>query len=81
MTVGALDAEPELLETLETFLEHGGNKVATAAAIPLHRSSLAYRLEKISNRLGVDLDVPETRLELWIALRLRRIFTLANEQD
>jgi PucR family transcriptional regulator, purine catabolism regulatory protein len=78
MVVSPLDAEPELLKTLEAFLEHGGNKAATAAAIPLHRSSLAYRLEKISNRLGVDLGKPETRLELWIALRLRRIFALAS---
>jgi purine catabolism regulator len=78
MAVGPLDAEPELLKTLESFLEHGGNKVATAAAIPLHRSSLAYRLEKISDLIGVDLDEPETRLELWVALRLRRIFKLAN---
>jgi purine catabolism regulator len=78
MAVSPLETEPELLKTLETFLEHGGNKVATAAAIPLHRSSLAYRLEKISTLLGVDIDEPETRLELWIALRLRRIFMLAN---
>jgi sugar diacid utilization regulator len=78
MTVGPLEHEPELLKTLEVFLEHGGNKVATAAAIPLHRSSLAYRLEKISNLLGVNLDDPEVRLELWLALRLWRIFKLAN---
>jgi PucR family transcriptional regulator, purine catabolism regulatory protein len=78
MAVSPLENEPELLKTLEAFLEHGGNKVATAAAIPLHRSSLAYRLEKISTLLGVDIDEPETRLELWIALRLRRIFMLAN---
>jgi purine catabolism regulator len=81
MTVGPLDAEPELLKTLEAFLEHGGNKAATAAAIPLHRSSLAYRLEKISTRLGLDLDKPEIRLELWVALRLRRILTLADGKD
>jgi purine catabolism regulator len=78
MAVSPLETEPELLKTLESFLEHGGNKVATAAAIPLHRSSLAYRLEKISTLLGVDLDDPEVRLELWIALRLRRIIRLAN---
>jgi purine catabolism regulator len=81
MAVSPLENEPELLKTLEAFLEHGGNKVATAAAIPLHRSSLAYRLDKISTLLGVDIDEPETRLELWIALRLRRIFMLANGES
>lgn len=78
MMIGPLREKPELLKTLEVFLEHGGNKVATAGAIPVHRSSLAYRLEKISNLLDVDLDDPETRLELWLALRLSRIFSLAN---
>lgn len=74
MTIGPLDDEPELRRTLEVFLDHGGNKIATAAALPMHRSSLAYRLEKISQLLGVALDDPEHRLELWLALRLRRIF-------
>jgi PucR family transcriptional regulator, purine catabolism regulatory protein len=74
MTIGRLDDEPELRRTLEVFLDHGGNKIATAAALPMHRSSLAYRLEKISQLLGVALDDPEHRLELWLALRLRRIF-------
>ena len=77
MAVGPLEDSPELLRTLESFLEHGGNKVATAAAIPLHRSSLAYRLEKISKLVGADLNDPEARLELWVALRLRRIFGAA----
>lgn len=78
MTVGPLEDQPDLLRTLEAFLEHGGNKVATAAAIPLHRSSLGYRLEKVSKLLDVDLDDPECRLELWLALRLRRIFNLGD---
>jgi sugar diacid utilization regulator len=74
-TIGPLESDPELIRTLEVFLEHGGNKVATSKAIPLHRSSLAYRLEKISKILGVpNLDDPDRRLELWLALRLRRIF-------
>lgn len=73
MTIGPLEDRPDLLMTLEILLEHGGNKAATAAAIPLHRSSLAYRLEKISKLLGTDLDEPEARFELWVALRLRRM--------
>jgi sugar diacid utilization regulator len=74
-TIGPLEAEPELIRTLEVFFEHGGNRVATSKAIPLHRSSLAYRLEKICRILDIpDLDDPDRRLELWLALRLRRVF-------
>lgn len=81
MTVGPLEEEPELMRTLEIFLEHGGNKVATASAIPLHRSSLEYRLEKISKLLDIDsLGDPERRLELWLALRLRRIFRISKPE-
>lgn len=71
--LGGLVEDPELLHTLEVYLEHGGNKSATAAAMPLHRSSLLYRLEKISRTVGVDVNDPERRNELWLALRLRGI--------
>lgn len=72
-TLGPILQDAQLMRTLEAFLEHGGNKVAAAAAVPLHRSSLMYRLDKISKLLGVDLDEPERFLELWLAVRLRRI--------
>jgi DNA-binding PucR family transcriptional regulator len=78
-TIGPLEDDPELLATLQTFLEQGGNKVATAARIPLHRSSLMYRLNKISDKLGVDVNDPERRLELWLALRLRRMLGVVRE--
>lgn len=71
--VGGIEDDDELLRTLELYLQHGGNKSATAAAVPLHRSSLLYRLEKISRLLGVNLDDAEQRHELWLALRLRRV--------
>lgn len=74
-----LTEEPELLHTLEVYLEHGGNKSATAAAIPLHRSSLLYRLDKISRTVGVDLSDPERRNELWLALRLRRMISPSGQ--
>jgi PucR family transcriptional regulator, purine catabolism regulatory protein len=71
--LGPLEQAPQLLQTLEVYLEHGGNKVAAAAAIPLHRSSLIYRLDKISRLLDVNLGDPERFLELWLAVRLRRM--------
>lgn len=71
--LGPLQGDAELLRTLELYLRHGGNKTATAAAVPLHRSSLLYRLDKIARMLDADLDDAEQCQELWLALRLRRI--------
>lgn len=80
-TVGPLLDDPELFRTLQTYLECGGNKVATAAAIPLHRSSLMYRLRKIATVLGADLDDPVQQLELWLAVRLRQIVLLTAPRE
>jgi PucR family transcriptional regulator, purine catabolism regulatory protein len=79
--VGPIENDPQLLRTLEVYLEHGRNKVATAAAIPLHRSSLVYRLRKVSEALDVDIDDPERGLELWLALKLRVLLALGRDES
>ena len=68
--VGKLEDE-ELVRTLELYVAHQGNKTATANAIPMHRSGLLYRLNKISELLGVDLEDPEVLNEMWLAFKLR----------
>ena len=77
-TLGALEDQPELLRTLQVFVETGGRKLETARRIPLHRSTLEYRLDKIANLLGVDLSLPERQFELWLALRLRQALGVAR---
>lgn len=72
-TLGALEDDPALRATLEAYLQHGCNKVLTATNMHLHRSSLIYRLDKISRLLDRDIDDPEQSRELWLALRMRRI--------
>ena len=75
--IGAIESDPELVRTLQVYVESGGRKVVTAKKLPLHRSSLEYRLEKIAKMLGVDLTLPERQLELWLALRLRQVYALS----
>lgn len=75
--IGALahyDAEHgmELLQTLETYLDEPGVSDA-AAKLYIHRNTLAYRLERIEKLLQVDLDAPEYRLNLHIAVKSYRI--------
>jgi purine catabolism regulator len=40
----------------------------------LHRNSLIYRLNRISEISDVDLDDPETRFALQLALKLHPFF-------
>jgi carbohydrate diacid regulator len=62
----------QLLGTLETYLAKGSVKDA-AAALGLHRHTVLYRLEKLRELLGGDLDQPATRLRLQLALDLQKI--------
>jgi sugar diacid utilization regulator len=62
----------QLLETLDAYLARGSVKDA-ASALGLHRHTVLYRLEKLKELLGDDLDVPATRLRLQLALDLRKL--------
>src|SRR5437763_16121107 len=60
----------QLVETLEAYLAKGSVKEA-AASLGLHRHTVLYRLEKLRELLGEDLEVPATRLRLQLALDLQ----------
>jgi len=62
----------QLLSTLETYLAKASVKEA-AAALGLHRHTVLYRLEKLRELLGGDLDQPASRLRLQLALDLQKI--------
>jgi purine catabolism regulator len=74
--LGALEeydqqAGGELVQTLRAYFASRGSPTLTARTLHLHRNSLLYRLQRIREVAGVDLDDPETRLRLEIALRAR----------
>ena len=62
----------QLLETLDAYLAKGSVKGA-ATALGLHRHTVLYRLEKLKELLGGDLDAPATRLRLQLALDLQKL--------
>ncbi len=70
--LAAADSRGVLMETLEAVLAHGSVKAA-AAALGLHRHSVLYRLEKIRDSVGGDLDHPAARQRLLLAFDLRRL--------
>jgi PucR family transcriptional regulator, purine catabolism regulatory protein len=61
----------ERLDTLRAVLARPGLAEA-AAALGIHRNTLAYRLRRIEERTGWRLDDPDLRLALSLALRLVR---------
>lgn len=63
------DVRRERLETLRALLAHGGVGEA-AAALGVHRNTVAYRVRGIETATGWRLADPELRLPLAVALGL-----------
>jgi DNA-binding PucR family transcriptional regulator len=58
-----------MVETLRRYLDLGGSYDATAAAVAVHRSTLKYRLQRIRDISGHDLNDPDVRFNLQLAAR------------
>ncbi len=66
----------DLIHTLDAYLTHGCDARKTAEALHLHRSTLYYRLEKITEAVGGDLRDGEARFELMLSIRIANIARL-----
>ncbi|MFE2328937.1 PucR family transcriptional regulator [Streptomyces sp. NPDC059385] len=60
---------PALRTTLRAWLAHHGSWDRTAAALGVHRNTVRQRIARCAALLDRDLDDPDTRMELWFALR------------
>jgi purine catabolism regulator len=69
LLAGRADIRREHLATLRALLNHGGVNEA-AAALGVHRNTIAYRVRRIEELTGWRLADPEIRLPLAVALRL-----------
>ncbi len=58
------------LETLRQLAAHNYSVKLAAAALSVHPHTLSYRARQIRRRFGLDLDDPETRLRVQLALRI-----------
>lgn len=59
-----------LMRTLAAWFRHHSHATATAKALHIHRNTLDYRLQKIAELTGLDLDDTDDRLLLYVALQL-----------
>ncbi|MER6126361.1 helix-turn-helix domain-containing protein [Streptomyces sp. NPDC001795] len=63
----------ELARTAEVFLDCAGQAGRTAAELGIHRQTLYYRLSRVEQLTGLDLDDGEDRLLLHMALKGARL--------
>ncbi|NTW01592.1 MAG: PucR family transcriptional regulator [Oscillochloris sp.] len=69
----------DLIKTLEAYFSHLGNLRATSEALHVHRNTLLYRLDRIKEISGMDLDNAEEHFALWLALRAHRVLSTLDE--
>ncbi|MER6449103.1 PucR family transcriptional regulator [Streptomyces venezuelae] len=66
-------AHRELARTAEVFLDCAGQAGRAAAVLGIHRQTLYYRLARVEQLTGLDLDEGEDRLLLHMALKASRL--------
>jgi len=72
--LGAFDGLTErsrerMQETALAYVRHGGNAVAMAGELHVHPQTARYRIARLRELLGDQLDDPDGRFELELALR------------
>ncbi len=65
-------ARERMEETALSFVQQHGNAAAMARALHLHPQTARYRLARLRELLGEQLDDPDARFELELALRAAR---------
>ncbi|MEU5100325.1 helix-turn-helix domain-containing protein [Streptomyces sp. NPDC020996] len=66
-------AHRELARTAEVYLDRAGQAGRTAAELGIHRQTLYYRLSRVEQLTGLDLDDGEDRLLLHMTLKAARL--------
>src|SRR6202521_2838312 len=67
----AQSRDTPLLETLEALAAARWVRRAASRQLGIHINSMSYRVERIQTLTGLQLDEPETRVAISIALRAR----------
>ncbi|MCM8748093.1 helix-turn-helix domain-containing protein [Thermomicrobiaceae bacterium CFH 74404] len=73
-----LDHAPELLETLTTYFEEDCHPSRVASRLTVHRNTLAYRLDRIANLIGLDPRRFDDAVQIRLALLVRQLHTDAT---
>jgi hypothetical protein len=68
-----LAADGDLAQTVETYLDLGGDAGRTAEQLNVHRATLYYRLNKAQQLTGANLRDGNDRLALHLSFKLARL--------
>ncbi len=68
-----IEHQSNLVETLETYLDAAGKVNITANRLHIHINTLSYRLRRIEEIMGIDLDDPNHRTALYLDLKLQKL--------
>ena len=63
----------EYLATLEAYLNFGNRLSPAASSMFIDRSTMKYRLQKISDLLGSDIEQPDTAKRLAIGIAVHKV--------
>jgi sugar diacid utilization regulator len=69
--------ETDLVATLETFLDNDGNVAKTAGGLFTHRHTIRYRLERVRELTGHDVNSTDGRERLGLGLKAMRVLGIS----
>ena len=69
------------IETLGVYLKTGGSIQQSANLLPIHPNTMRYRINRIQEILGVDLQDFEVRSNLAIAYKINKFITRGVEGE
>jgi hypothetical protein len=75
------DPGGQLTRTLRAYLDHAGNGPAASEALHIHRTTLYYRLGRIRELTGLDLDDGRTRLTLHLGLAMTDLIDTGSDAE
>ncbi len=71
----------DLVRSLACFLEENGHWGDAAARLYVHRHTLRYRMKRIEEITGRDLDNSQDRMEFWLALKARELVAQSRRRQ
>ncbi len=69
----------DLVKSLACFLEANGHWGDAAEKLYVHRHTLRYRMKRVEEITGRDLDLAQDRMEFWLALKARELIDQAKK--
>ncbi len=63
----------ELIRTLEVYFKNNGNLTKISKELFTHYNTVLYRINRINEITGMDLENPHNRLNLEIALKIKEL--------